>query len=47
VDAVVSPEPPEEEREALLAAVAEPEARPWEGAWTAAARSEATESDEP
>jgi len=46
VDAVVVPEPDEEEREALLAAIAA-EAGDANNAWRQAALREATEAEEP
>ena len=48
MDAVIWPEPSEEERQALLAALEDVTSRtPYDGAWREAALREGAESDEP
>ncbi len=47
MDAVIAPEPPEDERQALLEALRAAEPDPYEGAWRREALREGAEADEP
>ena len=47
MDAVIAPEPPEDERQALLEALRTAEPDPYESDWRRAALREGTEADEP